>query len=1016
MRRKRNIAAAFATVAGLYLAYAAAVVPLVEPRSVRAEEQFSKGSFAGAESAIQNRIRALDPFFPPGSWELQNPKILENGQAKLLFREYRNLGGGRLEITPCTVIYTPGAPNATAEEKRAKAIIMQAPEGAELLFDKPVELGRAEVGRVIGGRLRGQITVRGDGKLPGPEDDLQIVTRDLELRERQLSTPHKVQFRLGGNYGVGSEMTIGLGAGDEAPGDPTGMNLGGLESFELKRIEQLHLEPRRNSPAQMAAAPGAGNQRDGAKPAVAALTVDDNPVEVRCQGVFRFEMATRAATFHDQVDVLRLNPQGQNDQLSCSTLTIHFADKRSAADMAKLKSSSPPGLLDLAPSRLEAVGDPLVIIAPSKQMRGRGRTLEYELNTGRIAMSGQEECWMQQGINEVHCRSFQYQPGAGGTLGQIEAKGPGWLRGQMANRADQLLEAWWTDRLLVRPQEQNHVISLIEGAKLRFNQMGELAAGEIHFWLFEQPAAVQQAGGNRFVPDRMKAERNVHIASTQFSGNVELMETWFKTEAAAPIPAGRAEHRPTLDNLTMWRAVQTAAGLPPVWRRLLLTALPLPGTRAGTLGAASHFHLTGRTLRAQLLLRGQQAELAELMIEEKVRVVETTAPGSTEQRLLVTGDFVRAISPMTPAGSVSVFGKQAHFEGRGLGLTGTNLNLNRGSTRLWIDGPGQMTTPISRDMQGQPATGGMLDVRWHESMNFDGRTATFSDTVTAVAAQGNLQTESLAVQFLHPIQFGEAAAPKDPPTVEWVHCRGGVWAEGTSMQGDQQQGVQTLEAAEMHLNAQTGQIEAVGPGWINRVGQGSVNMALINNPAAGTPAAAAPVAPPPATGDTGLTCLHIRFQGPIHGNFMRRQASFHDQVQVAYGPVDQWKATLDPTRPEIVGARGAVMRCNQLGVVEMTAPPDNRPSIELEATGNAVIESSAYTARALRVSYVQDKGRIILEGDGRTDAELYRQQVVGGPSTKVAAQRIYFWPQSNRVKIDGARTLELNQLPAPVRK
>ena len=44
-----------------------------------------------------------------------------------------------------------------------------------------------------------------------------------------------------------------------------------------------------------------------------------------------------------------------------------------------------------------------------------------------------------------------------------------------------------------------------------------------------------------------------------------------------------------------------------------------------------------------------------------------------------------------------------------------------------------------------------------------------------------------------------------------------------------------------------------------------------------------------------------------------------------------------------------------------------------------------FTARAARISYDQKKDLLILEGDGRTDAELYRQLTPGGAVSKAAA-------------------------------
>jgi hypothetical protein len=74
-------------------------------------------------------------------------------------------------------------------------------------------------------------------------------------------------------------------------------------------------------------------------------------------------------------------------------------------------------------------------------------------------------------------------------------------------------------------------------------------------------------------------------------------------------------------------------------------------------------------------------------------------------------------------------------------------------------------------------------------------------------------------------------------------------------------------------------------------------------------------------------------------------------------------------------------------------------------------EDKTYTARATRMSYSQAKDLLILEGDGRTDAELFLQQTKAGIPARTAAQKMLFWTQTHRVKIEGARSMEMNQFP-----
>jgi hypothetical protein len=109
-----------------------------------------------------------------------------------------------------------------------------------------------------------------------------------------------------------------------------------------------------------------------------------------------------------------------------------------------------------------------------------------------------------------------------------------------------------------------------------------------------------------------------------------------------------------------------------------------------------------------------------------------------------------------------------------------------------------------------------------------------------------------------------------------------------------------------------------------------------------------------------------------------------------------------------------VLHSEELAVNDMSTPNSNARAMEFVATGNAVVEGGAFTARASRISYSEAKDLLIMEGDGRTDAELFRQQGAGRTTEKATARKIFYWPKSKRSYVDGARSLdamEFNQTP-----
>lgn len=1011
--RLARIVIGFAAVIVAYWFYALAAVPLIEPRADRPDGD--DGTIDPGARAADSRMDEFRELFPSGSWQLKNPKVLESGSSLVLFQGYRNFGGGRLEITPCTVIHRPtGA--ATPEEHRRRCIVLDAPDGALLQFDRPLELGRGEVGKLVGGRLNGWITIRSDGRSPGPEDDLRIITQNLELAEQSIWSDNPVDFRLGASYGRGREMHIQLLPDNDEPSSAkAGPSFGGLESFELRKVEQLHLEPVKKKAAAATSSTAAATALPASGGAPMAT---DLPIEISCKGPFRFNMLRQAATFQDCVDVLQIHPNGPSDKLTCDLLTIHFGDRRPAPPPNSPTPQPAATLLDLEARSFEATGEPAVITLPSQQAEGRAQRLEYDLLTGRIAALGERPVFLRQNTNQVEAVNLVSLPVGSGRFRQVAAQGPGRFRGQMDNRAQQQqIEATWNQLLTIQPTDQYQVVSLTGGAALMSFQFGSLQADQIHFRLMEVPQPGPNAA-TKLQLQHMQAEKGVRLLSPQFSALTEHLEVLFEQPAspAAPAQAAAATPPPGPAAQASSPSPAPAAGNP---------ATPVnPLGKMASSAPAQHFEISGQAISARVILPPESsggqpnatAELAAVTVENNVRLVETKTAQPNERPMLVTGERLEAIAPAQPQGTVLVVGRPAHFEARGLGLTGTNINLNRGTNRMWIDGPGQMDLPMDRDLEGRAmANAGTLEVHWRSRMTFDGFKASFEESVVAAGANSHLQTETLEVLFRQKVQFNDTAGQSgsmQQPDVEQILCRGGVWIESQTYKEQELTSIERMRTADLAINRTSGAVFANGPGWVWRVMQGSGNQIK------GLPGArpAAPIVPPADQAnrsDSRLRCLFVQFQGTLTGNLRRREFTFREEIRTLYDAVEGWEARLDPAHPESLSLDGAMMECNQLEVRQIPTPLEGRPAMEMEALGNAVVESPrrGFTARAIRIAYSEVNGMLKLEGDGRTDAVLSRQTQVGGPLSKTAAQRIFYWPATEIVRVDGARSLELGQFP-----
>ncbi|MDZ7619931.1 MAG: hypothetical protein U1E05_23265, partial [Patescibacteria group bacterium] len=562
MPRITRIAVSFFAVATAYWLYALIAVPFIEPTtSRRAEGSAEFSDRRNGASRLDQRLASLAELFPADSWVLKNPKILESDQFQLLTQDYRNRGDGRLELRPCAIVVTPEGPAETEQQRRRRAIVLEAPEGAVLEFDRPLDLRRGSMGQIVGGQLQGRVIIRSQGESPGPEDDLLIVTRDVEMTRANVFTPHVVDFRFGPHHGRGRELRIKLLEGTADKGQPT-PNVTGVELFELRKVERLHLQMGQMASAQA----GASRAKSGGPPATSAAgalgDMADVPVEITCEGPFRFDVPGKVASFQDKVRVVRLNPNGRNDQLNCDQLAIYFEERAEAKGQATLLrdgktlalTSAKKGKvsMDLVPQRLEATGKPVTMSAPNQGVEARGRLLRYNLINGQVLLEDDREAMLRQEANEIHAQRLVYQPDQSGRLGQMAAEGPGWLRGHSPERPDEPLEVSWKKEARVYPEKDQQVVKVDGSAWLRFRGIGQLDAETVLFRLNELPPDKGETQ-RRLQPDRMEAAQNVSIRSPQLDGAVDELTVVFEQQtpgAGIPWrpggrPAGQSERTRT---------------------------------------------------------------------------------------------------------------------------------------------------------------------------------------------------------------------------------------------------------------------------------------------------------------------------------------------------------------------------------------------------------------------------------------------------------------------------------------
>ncbi|MEX0642180.1 MAG: hypothetical protein WD468_05740, partial [Pirellulales bacterium] len=298
-----------------------------------------------------------------------------------------------------------------------------------------------------------------------------------------------------------------------------------------------------------------------------------------------------------------------------------------------------------------------------------------------------------------------------------------------------------------------------------------------------------------------------------------------------------------------------------------------------------------------------------------------------------------------------------------------------------------------------------LDVRWQGRMRFDGETIRFEKLVEASGQTQRLLTETLAARLSRRVNFAAASHARDETTLAGIECQGGVFFENRTTDAEGLASIEWIQTRDLKIDHVTGDLLAHGPGWLRTVRRGGTDPLAAGNPLAKQNASMARRERP---GPPELALLHVDFQRSVTGNVHAREMFLADRVRAVYGPISDWQAAAPSGDQRRLGERDVVMTCDRLGIAQVERDYGwKRQPVELEATGNAQVEGTGFTASADRITYAQSKDLLVLDGTGRSDAELTRQTEVGGPVSRTNARKILYWRTEGRVELDDWKFLNV---------
>ncbi len=995
-----------------YVAYAMLAAPLIEPRIELVQADWEPNS--------NRHLASFDAgLFPAGSWELGEPKVLETNQGTLLFDDYQQLENGDLRLPRCTLISyidPPQHEDAAAQPERStsegrppnatgtpsvtnrRPVIMRASQGAVLSFDPPPDFLLGKFGRLIGGKLQGDVTIFSPASTPGGDDELRVTTRNIQVDPARIWAPSQVEFLFGRNRARGRDLSIHLEQKQSiAAGKKAAM--GKIRSLELVHVDEVSLQLEGDMFAMATGQPSGTSP--ASEPDRQIRAQGPTPIEIKCQGPFRFDFDALIASLEERVDVIRHNLDGPSDQLNCELLEIHLMPKDdeetpgagangqtvpASADPSAAPQPGPAGAATdraeqglrsplesrpggMQPSRIIAVGFPVMIRAPSLRAGARAKRIEYDFRTRRVQLSGSDNATLFSDEFFVEAPRLEYELLEGGRLGRLQAAGPGLARGHLGDKR-RPFQATWAGTVSLLPQGPNKVLSLIGQANLNLSGMASLKADNLHLYLLEVP----RPGTDQvdIHADRMLASGHIELDSPQLIAFLSEAQLWFREPTTAESAAASDA------------ANQPASGL-------------LGRQEDVDRKRPKKLQLTAGVLRGQVVLT-ESPQLESLDLQHDVHVNEYQPAGTST--LDIAAQRVLLQRGHTPTAELTLTGAPARFAAEGMTLDGSQIQVQLAGNVAEVIGPGSMLLLPSRVGVGTGGHPKPLNVQWTQGMHFDGRTARFTGQIetrgghvtdkqqtTHLVARG----EVLEVELNRRIEFtAPAASGVDAVRLKFVGLAH-VESRTVDPTGNRVS-LDSLEVRDLSINRPTGDVTGQGPGHIIHRGP---------NPQK-KQADSADHRPAPK-----LVFLRVDFEHQMVGNLHTRELQFLNGTRTIMGPIATWEQTLDPLRPDLLGPRGAILTSRRLEVADMGDPSDSEDAIEINATGNAHIRGRQFAATGDRVSYIDQKGQLVLKGDGRTKSTLEFQRQEGTPWQKLSANTILFVPETRQFALDDFE-VELN--------
>lgn len=956
------------------------------------------------------RQEAAD-WFPDDPWVAQSGKHFRDSGRYVYFQDFDLINDSH------SVIFKPIAMLWRPDEGEVPVTV--AAESAQIDHSRRFSLQDAQLGRITGGYVAGNVQIRGP-------DGLSITARTFHLSEdsMMLWSSEPVQFAWQGHTGS-AESGIEI----HFNGDPAE---GLMKVTDIRRINLLgRVICNIDMPGRR-------------------LGDEDLKVRVLARQGFEFDLLTRTATFQgssatadrrsgtgrqlkpsEEVWVQRRNPDDTLDQLVCPELKLQFRN-RLDPESATQKSNS------LQIEHVTAWGERVVFHSQKQNVLVIANDLQYAVDLRRLdirntQMNSQGQpslVEVRQLSNQLAVPHIRVYHASDGTLERLECNGAGTIVGKPTESSDEISDesrssvfgASWKDflRMQLSSDLQSRLILLKGDAEVRqmdqsFGLTGQSIAMRVRL-------PVQTDSKQQDTDDSSVAEESI-IPADLTALKPELLTATGNVVLTSPDGTGRLREKLTVRFEEMPPAPATTDATQSD-KGLLRT---VSNSRSATKDAdsSSEMSFVSDTLDAIIRIssdpENRQIQFHNLWLNGNVEIVRQS--GSPEDSFTAVGNQLYAATGLQNERDIQLFGDPARLKRASGTLEGPRIDLKEIDGKAEVVGSGRIRFLTNRSVNGQELPRPVpLDIYWTDNMYVQDKAAHFLGSIRVVmqdqeSQEVEVRCSGLTVHFDRAIDMGsigpdgefrrqETETENGDSTagpIERIEFHNRVLVSVDQTQDGRVTARHNAEFADLTVDLRSGDFNATGPGFLESVTPDR------NHQLQGSAPPAARANSPAQTTETSYVHLNVSFIGELTGNLHQKNAALSHHVQAVVVPVRRLdeEVNINEVPTSELPERAGILSAEELFVTTVPSPNESPDSFAIVARRNARLESKTISGNADIITFDQSKEQFILRAEGDGFVTVLHRNSPNGRANRSVGKRFEYYRNTNQLNADHIRSLEV---------